>query len=57
MSRDWEFSERVGRVEPSATVAVGNKASALEEEGVDVVDLSVGEPDFPTPERIREAGQ
>jgi len=55
--RQWEFSERVGRVEPSATVAVGNKASALKEENVDVVDLSVGEPDFPTPERIREAGQ
>jgi len=53
----WEFAERVGRVEPSATVAVGNKASALEEEGVDVVDLSVGEPDFPTPERVREAGR
>lgn len=57
MSREWEFSERVGRVEPSATIAIGNKASALEEEGVDVVDLSVGEPDFPTPERVREAGR
>ncbi|MBP1985629.1 pyridoxal phosphate-dependent aminotransferase [Halolamina salifodinae] len=57
MSREWEFSERVGRVEPSATIAIGNKASALEEEGVDVVDLSVGEPDFPTPERVREVGQ
>jgi aspartate aminotransferase len=54
---EWNFAERVGRVEPSATVAVGNKASALKEEGVDVVDLSVGEPDFPTPERVREAGQ
>ncbi|WP_053947445.1 pyridoxal phosphate-dependent aminotransferase [Halolamina sediminis] len=55
--REWEFAERVGRVEPSATVAVGNKASELQEQGVDVVDLSVGEPDFPTPERIREAGR
>ncbi|QKY21502.1 pyridoxal phosphate-dependent aminotransferase [Halolamina sp. CBA1230] len=54
---EWGFAERVGRVEPSATVAVGNKASELQEQGVDVVDLSVGEPDFPTPERIREAGQ
>jgi aspartate aminotransferase len=54
---EWDFAERVGRVEPSATVAVGNKASELKEEGVDVVDLSVGEPDFPTPERVREAGQ
>ena len=55
--REWNFAERVGRVEPSATVAVGNKASELREQGVDVVDLSVGEPDFPTPERIREAGR
>ena len=55
--REWDFAERVGRVEPSATVAVGNKASELQEQGVDVVDLSVGEPDFPTPERIREAGR
>lgn len=53
----WGFSERVQRVEPSATVAIGNKAAALREEGVDVVDLSVGEPDFPTPERIRETGK
>jgi aspartate aminotransferase len=55
--REWEFAERVGRVEPSATVAVGNKASTLKAQGVDVVDLSVGEPDFPTPERIRETGR
>ena len=54
---EWNFAERVGRVEPSATVAVGNKASELQEQGVDVVDLSVGEPDFPTPKRIRETGQ
>ncbi|MFB6221526.1 MAG: pyridoxal phosphate-dependent aminotransferase [Halolamina sp.] len=54
---DWGFADRVGRVEPSATVAVGNKASELKEQGVDVVDLSVGEPDFPTPERIRETGR
>ena len=50
------FADRVGRVEPSATLAISNKASALEAEGVDVVDLSVGEPDFPTPEPIVEAG-
>ena len=50
------FANRVGRVEPSATLAISNKASALEAEGVDVVDLSVGEPDFPTPEPVVEAG-
>jgi len=58
---DAEFSlptsERVGRVEPSATLAIGNAAAALEADGVDVVDLSVGEPDFPTPENVVEAGK
>jgi aspartate aminotransferase len=50
------FADRVERVEPSATLAISNKASALEAEGVDVVDLSVGEPDFPTPEPVVKAG-
>ncbi|MFD1686858.1 pyridoxal phosphate-dependent aminotransferase [Halobellus litoreus] len=53
----FDFAARVERVEPSATLAISNKASELEAEGVDVVDLSVGEPDFPTPENIVEAGQ
>nr|WP_202614445.1 pyridoxal phosphate-dependent aminotransferase [Halostella litorea] len=52
-----DFANRVERVEPSATLAISDKASELEAEGVDVVDLSVGEPDFPTPENIVEAGQ
>ena len=52
-----DYSDRVQRVEPSATVAVSNLASQLEADGVDVVDLSVGEPDFPTPEPIVEAGK
>jgi len=51
------FADRVGRVEPSATLAISNLASELESQGEDVVDLSVGEPDFPTPENIVEAGQ
>ncbi len=53
----FETSERVGRVEPSATLAIGNRAAELAADGVDVVDLSVGEPDFPTPENIVEAGK
>jgi aspartate aminotransferase len=53
----FEYADRVERVEPSATLAVSNKASALEAEGEDVVDLSVGEPDFPTPEAVVEAGK
>jgi aspartate aminotransferase len=52
-----EFADRVGRVEPSATLAISNKAAELEAAGKDVVDLSVGEPDFPTPENVVEAGK
>lgn len=51
------FTERVERVEPSATIAISNLASELEADGVDVVDLSVGEPDFPTPEPIVDAAK
>nr|WP_255198877.1 pyridoxal phosphate-dependent aminotransferase [Halorarius litoreus] len=52
-----DFADRVERVEPSATLAISNLASQLEADGVDVVDLSVGEPDFPTPENVVEAGK
>ncbi|SDM19813.1 aspartate aminotransferase [Halogranum gelatinilyticum] len=52
-----EFADRVGRVEPSATLAISDLASKLEAEGKDVVDLSVGEPDFPTPETVIEAAK
>jgi len=51
------FAARVQRVEPSATLAISNKASILEADGVDVVDLSVGEPDFDTPENIKQAAK
>jgi aspartate aminotransferase len=51
------YSERVIRIELSATVAVGNLAADLCAEGVDVVDLSVGEPDFETPQNIVKAGK
>jgi len=51
------FADRVTRVEPSATVAVSNLASQLEADGVDVIDLSVGEPDFDTPQAVVEAGK
>ena len=54
---NMEFADRVQRVEPSATLAISNLSSELEAEGIDVVDLSVGEPDFPTPDNIVEAGK
>ena len=48
----WTFSDRINRVEPSATLAISALASELRTEGADVIDLGVGEPDFPTPEPI-----
>jgi aspartate aminotransferase len=54
---DFDFAGRVERVEPSATLAISNLAGELEADGIDVVDLSVGEPDFPTPENVVEAGK
>ena len=52
-----DFASRVERVEPSATLAISNTAAKLEAEGKDVVDLSVGEPDFDTPENITDAAK
>ncbi|MDG5817243.1 pyridoxal phosphate-dependent aminotransferase [Natronococcus sp. A-GB7] len=52
-----EFTDRLTRVEPSATLAISALATELENEGADIVDLSVGEPDFPTPENVVEAGK
>ena len=44
-------------LEPSATLAMAARAQAMAAEGIDVVDLSVGEPDFPTPEHICRAAE
>src|SRR5215467_3710434 len=50
-----KFAERVNRIEISATMAVVAEADKLRQSGVDVVDLSVGEPHFSTPQHIKEA--
>ncbi|GAB3030858.1 pyridoxal phosphate-dependent aminotransferase [Natronobiforma cellulositropha] len=52
-----DFTDRVSRVEPSATLAISALSKELTAEGKDVIDLSVGEPDFPTPENIVEAAK
>jgi aspartate aminotransferase len=52
-----DFASRVQRVEPSATIAISNLSARLEADGVDVVDLSVGEPDFPTPDNVVQAAK
>ncbi|MDX1674519.1 MAG: pyridoxal phosphate-dependent aminotransferase [Longimicrobiales bacterium] len=50
------FSENVRRLSPSATIAVSSLAKELKAQGRDIINLSAGEPDFPTPEFIAEAG-
>ncbi|QOC21615.1 pyridoxal phosphate-dependent aminotransferase [Wenzhouxiangella sp. AB-CW3] len=49
------FAPRVGQVKPSATIAMSSKAADLKAAGKDVISLSMGEPDFDTPEHIRKA--
>lgn len=48
-------SKRVERLEPSVTLATAAKAKALKAQGKDIISLTVGEPDFATPENIQEA--
>jgi aspartate aminotransferase len=51
-----DFSQNIARLQPSATIAVSTLAKRLASEGRDILDLSQGEPDFPTPAWISEAG-
>ncbi len=50
-------SERVQALAPSATLAMSQKSAELKARGVDVINLSVGEPDFETPAHIKEAAK
>lgn len=52
-----EISQRLTKLKPSATLAVSAKAKALKAEGRNILSLSVGEPDFPTPKHICEAAK
>ena len=49
------FAERMRQITPSATLKVGAEADRMRRQGVDVVDLGAGEPDFPTPEHVKAA--
>lgn len=51
------LSEALGRVAPSATVAITQKARVLAAEGRDIIALSAGEPDFDTPQNVRDAAK
>ena len=52
-----QLSERLNRLAPSATLAMSQKSNEMKAQGVDVINLSVGEPDFNTPEPIKEAAK
>jgi aspartate aminotransferase len=52
-----KLSARLRSVKPSATFAMAAEAAALRQQGRDVVDLSVGEPDFDTPEHVKAAAR
>lgn len=51
------LSDRINRLSPSATLAMSQKSAELKAAGVDVINLSVGEPDFFTPQHIKEAAK
>src|SRR5436853_5498899 len=50
-----KFTERINRIEPSATMAVVAEADKLRSQGIDVVDFGAGEPHFATPQHIKDA--
>lgn len=50
-----ELAQRVQRIKPSATLAVSNRAQELQDAGNDIISLSIGEPDFDTPQHIKDA--
>lgn len=52
-----KLSDRINRLAPSATLAMSQKSSEMKAQGVDVINLSVGEPDFNTPAHIKEAAK
>ena len=52
-----KLSDRLNRLAPSATLAMSQKSAELRAQGVDVINMSVGEPDFMTPDFIKKAGK
>ncbi len=52
-----KLSNRLNRLAPSATLAMSQKSSEMKASGIDVINLSVGEPDFNTPDHIKEAAK
>jgi aspartate/methionine/tyrosine aminotransferase len=51
------IADRIGRIGFSSTLKISARAKALKADGIDVIDFSVGEPDFNTPDNVKEAGK
>ena len=47
------LSDRLNRLQPSATLAMSQKSSEMKAAGIDIINMSVGEPDFNTPDHIK----
>ena len=52
-----KLSDRLNRLAPSATLAMPQKSGEMKAQGIDVINMSVGEPDFNTPDHIKEAAK
>ena len=52
-----QLSDRLNRLAPSATLVMSQKSSEMKAQGIDVINMSVGEPDFNTPQHIKDAAK
>ena len=52
-----QLSDRLNRLAPSATLAMSQRSNEMKAQGIDVINMSVGEPDFMTPDYVKEAGK
>ena len=52
-----QISKRIQALSPSATLAMSQKSAEMKAQGIDIINMSVGEPDFDTPESIKEAAK
>jgi aspartate aminotransferase len=52
-----QLSDRLNRLAPSATLAMSQKSNEMKAQGIDVINMSVGEPDFNTPDHIKDAAK
>ena len=50
------FADSVNRISPSQTIGMSTKARELKAQGRNIIDLSAGEPDLPTPDNVKSAG-